>query len=323
MTQNAATTDGQVIRDAAEVGGPLSNVAEDACDGGVTSSCAVRGSVLGPNAWTREYFDLLLESVKDYAFLMIDTEGRLASWNVGAQAMFGYQGDEILGRPASLLFTAEDRALGLPEKELERAASEGRTDDQRWHLRKDGSRFWGDGVVRPVRDADGKLLGFFKVLRDNTDKKLMEDKLRYQLHVTSAIANSAAEALCMVDGEGHLTFMNPTAEEILGWKQEELLGQVLHDRVHYLKPDGPPYPISECPLHAVLSSGRTIRNREDMWIRKDGTFVPVSCSSGPIFSDGGVSGAVLAVHDITEHKRLADMLRERAQAWRARTRRFT
>src|SRR5687768_6956454 len=101
-----------------------------------------------------------IEDIRDYAIFMTDVTGTVTNWNVGAQHILGYAEDEILGKNASKFFTAEDRAKDVPAKELATAATEGRAEDERWHVRKDGSRFWASGVVTPVRDQGGELIGF-------------------------------------------------------------------------------------------------------------------------------------------------------------------
>jgi PAS domain S-box-containing protein len=126
---------------------------------------------------SEERLRLMIESVKDYAILSLDVEGRVASWNRGAQRLFGYAEAEIVGRSAALLFTPEDRAAGVPEQELAAARRAERAEDDRWHQRKDGSRFFATGSITPVRDDDGQLRGFTKVARDMTERKRAEEEL--------------------------------------------------------------------------------------------------------------------------------------------------
>jgi PAS domain S-box-containing protein len=174
---------------------------------------------------------------------------------------------------------------------------------------------WVQAIIYPVRDAAGEIREVVLMHEDISERKRVEENLHYQLNLTSAITKNTAEGLCLLDAEGRLTFMNPAAEAMLGWKEAELKGRVLHNAVHYLKPDGSPYPLSECPLREVLGAQATSMNREDVWIRKDGTMIPIFCSLSPIIVDGNVTGAVLAAHDITERKR--------AEARRARRARQT
>ena len=122
-----------------------------------------------------ERFVRLVEAAKDYAIFMVDAEGLVATWNEGAERIFGYEEEEIVGEDGSVLFTPEDRTSGRPEREMETARTEGRAEDERWHMRKDGSRFWASGFVRPVRDGQGDLRGFSKVARDLTEFKRAEE----------------------------------------------------------------------------------------------------------------------------------------------------
>src|SRR5918993_776475 len=126
---------------------------------------------------SEQRFERLVESAKDYAIFMTDADGRVSTWNEGAQRLFGYGEAEIVGEDASVLFTPEDRESGAPERELEKARNEGRAEDERWHVRKDGSRFWASGFVRPVLEAEDKLIGFSKVARDLTERKRAEKAL--------------------------------------------------------------------------------------------------------------------------------------------------
>jgi PAS domain S-box-containing protein len=124
---------------------------------------------------SEERFGRLVEAAKDYAIFMTDAEGRVGTWNEGAARLFGYEEGEIVGEDAALLFTPEDREDGRPERELRLAEEEGRAEDERWHLRKDGTRFWASGFVRPVLDGEGALLGFSKVARDLTELRRAEE----------------------------------------------------------------------------------------------------------------------------------------------------
>jgi len=126
---------------------------------------------------SEERFRRLVEAAKDYAIFMTDADGRVSTWNEGAQRLFGYGEAEIVGEDGAILFTPEDRESGAAERELEKARTEGRAEDERWHMRKDGSRFWASGFVRPALDEEDNLLGFSKVARDLTEHKRAEEAL--------------------------------------------------------------------------------------------------------------------------------------------------
>ncbi len=129
---------------------------------------SVRRHVEEQLRWTEESFRLMVESVSDYAIVMLDPEGRIVSWNTGAQRIKGYRADEIVGRHFSVFYLAEDVANGTPQGDLEEAASAGRFEDEGWRLRKDGSLFWANTVITAIRDQAGNLRGFAKLTRDLT-----------------------------------------------------------------------------------------------------------------------------------------------------------
>ena len=124
---------------------------------------------------SEERFRRLVEAAKDHAIYMTDADGRVSTWNEGAERLFGYEEAEIVGRDASVLFVPEDRESGAHEREQGKARTEGKAEDERWHLRKDGTRFWASGFVRPILDEEGDLLGFSKVARDLTELKRAEE----------------------------------------------------------------------------------------------------------------------------------------------------
>ena len=124
---------------------------------------------------SEELYCLMVENVKDYAMFLLDPSGGIASWNVGAQSILGYQAAEIIGQPFSRLFTSEDIQRGQPEHELQTAVTLGRAVEEGWHLRQDGTRFWGSGILMALIDEAGNLRGFAKVLRDLTERKLAEE----------------------------------------------------------------------------------------------------------------------------------------------------
>jgi two-component system, cell cycle sensor histidine kinase and response regulator CckA len=132
---------------------------------------------LGEAGWR-----LLVEQVKDYAIFMMDTAGRNASWNEGVARVLGFGESEFLGRSLREIFIPEDRAAGIPEQELATAAREGSANDDRWMMRKDGSRFWATGITTALRGDEGELLGFTKVLRDHTKEKRLDEERRTSEH---------------------------------------------------------------------------------------------------------------------------------------------
>ncbi|HMB42880.1 MAG TPA: diguanylate cyclase, partial [Luteimonas sp.] len=118
-----------------------------------------------------EFLQAIIDSPTRHGIIVTDLDGHILLWNRGAARIFGYRGDEIIGRDARILFPPDDVARGFPGKEMERAARQGCAGDFRWHVRKDGSLFWADGMLYPVRDRDHTQLGYIKILRDATEEK--------------------------------------------------------------------------------------------------------------------------------------------------------
>jgi two-component system CheB/CheR fusion protein len=126
---------------------------------------------------SEERLRLIVENARDYAIFSMDLQRRVTAWNSGAQQILGYSAEEILGRSADIIFVEEDRARGACERETETALRAGRAADERWHLRKDGTRFWGSGVMMPMQGPAGDKIGFVKIFRDNTAAKAREEEL--------------------------------------------------------------------------------------------------------------------------------------------------
>jgi diguanylate cyclase (GGDEF)-like protein/PAS domain S-box-containing protein len=133
-------------------------------------------------------------TVTDFGIMTLGLDSRITSWSAGAAALFGYTAEEIMGAPSASTFTPEDVAKNEPQKEIDTAARLSRAADYRWHLRKDGSRFWADGVLTPIRNAENELIGYLKILRDITERKLAEDEISRMATVDllTGLANRAA-----------------------------------------------------------------------------------------------------------------------------------
>ncbi len=133
-----------------------------------------------PLATSPELLRLLVENVRDYAIVLLDTEGTVLSWNPAAERLKGWRSDEIVGQSFARFYPEEDVRRGKPRRELDAAAGEGRFEDEGWRMRKDGSRFWANVVITPLRGTDGALRGFGKVTRDLSERKQAEDRIRKQ-----------------------------------------------------------------------------------------------------------------------------------------------
>jgi PAS domain S-box-containing protein len=136
-----------------------------------------------PNTTPRERFlEAILQSAIEYAIFSLDLDGLITSWNEGAIRVLGWTAEEAIGLPGSIIFTEEDKKVGAPQQEMTTALEEGGALDERWHLRKDGSRFWASGQLMALRSEDGRLEGYVKILRDRTDQRETEDRQRTLMH---------------------------------------------------------------------------------------------------------------------------------------------
>ncbi len=246
---------------------------------------------------TEDIYRKAIEEIRDYAIFLTDADGFVTTWNIGAQHILGYTEEEIVGRDAGKLFTLEDRGKLIPEKELATAAATGRAEDERWHVRRDGSRFWASGVVTSVRDHDGNLIGFVKVMRDMTERnKLTEERDRFFA--------LSMDMLSIVHLDGSFQRVNPAFQEVLGFSEEELLAMTLFDLVHPEDLD------STLKGYQKLAAGEPIQLMENRLRCKDATYKWVAWSYFPVPEDGVVFGVG---RDTTDVRRMADVLQLRAR----------
>lgn len=144
---------------------------------------------------TEERFRLLVEGARDYAIFLLDPDGRVASWNQGAERILGFTEKEALGMPVERMFSPEDVAAGVPGQELAQAREKGSAPDERWHVRKDGTRFWVSGHCVVLRNEDGAIRGYAKIMRDLTGWKLTEDELERRVQERTLELNEAVQEL--------------------------------------------------------------------------------------------------------------------------------
>ncbi|WP_210463887.1 PAS domain S-box protein [Rufibacter roseolus] len=143
-----------------------------------------------------------------------------------------------------------------------------------------------------------------------------ESALEKQLKITNTITDNATVAMFMMNDRGYCTFMNPAAEKMTGFTFAEVQDRPLHDIIHHHHPDGTPYPMADCPIDRALPTNNSIRAHQDVFIRKDGTFFPVSCAASPIFENGLPVATVIEVKDLTEEKAAEKALRDSEEKFR-------
>jgi len=244
-------------------------------------------------------YQLLVESVRDYAIFALDPKGMILSWNAGAERIKGYSADEIIGRHFSIFYTAEDLAARKPEMELVVAEREGRVEDEGWRVRKDGSRFWASVVITALRDPDGRLVGFAKVTRDLTARRQWEEALRESEERFRVLVRSVKDyGIFMLDPDGRVVSWNEGARRIKGYEAEEILGK------HFSAFYPPDVAASGHPTRELAMARRDGRYEEEGWrIRKDGSRFWASVVITPLFGEhGDLMGYAKVTRDLTERR---------------------
>ncbi|VVN10830.1 Sensor histidine kinase RcsC [Pseudomonas fluorescens] len=240
---------------------------------------------------------LLIDAVIDYAIYMLDPEGIITSWNAGAKRFKGCEEAEILGQHFSRFYTDEDRRTGLPQRALDTAIDEGRFEGEGWRVRKDGSHFWCHVVIDPIFSSTGELLGFAKITRDLTDRKMAEETLKQSEQQFRLLVQSVTDyAIYMLAPDGRLTNWNPGAQRIKGYRPEEVIGQ--HFSLFYTPEDRE----AGEPQRTLDSAVREGRFEHKGWrVRKDGTRFMAHVVVDPIWGETGtLLGFAKITRDITE-----------------------
>jgi PAS domain S-box-containing protein len=251
----------------------------------------------------------LVDAITDYAIYMLDTRGYVSSWNAGANRFKGYTEAEILGEHFSRFYTPEDQAAGVPARALGTAETEGRFEAEGWRVRKDGRRFWAHVVIDAIRDPHGQLIGFAKITRDLSERKIAEEVLKRSEEQFRLLVQGVTDyAIYMLDPEGHVSSWNAGAERIKGYLPDEIIGQ--HFSRFYTQEDR----ANGLPVTALAVAAKEGRFEKEGWrVRKDGTRFWANVIIDAIYSDDGtLIGFAKITRDVTE-KRQAQETLERAQ----------
>jgi PAS domain S-box-containing protein len=242
-------------------------------------------------------YELLIQAVVDYAIYMLDVEGRVASWNPGAERIKGYTAAEIIGQHFSRFYTEEERAAGMPDKVLRIAAETGRFSAEGWRRRKDGGHFWAMVVVDSIRQ-DGKLIGFAKITRDMTEQRAaqlaaLESERRFRLLVQGV----SDYAIYMLSPAGEVTNWNRGAERIKGYSASEIVGE------HFSRFYTPEDTASGLPEKALNIARQQGRYEAEGWRqRKDGSRFWAGVVIDAIYDDGKLVGFAKITRDLTERR---------------------
>ncbi|PAP77123.1 PAS domain S-box protein [Rubrivirga marina] len=268
---------------------------------------------------SEERFELFAENAREYAVIGMDAEGRITTWSPSAERILGWTRAEAVGRSGAIFFTEADREAGAVERERDQARRDGSALDERWHVRKDGSRFWGTGVMIALQDGD--LRGYAKVLRDNTQRRAAEDALRAsertaqaRLDELEAVYATAPVGLCVLDRDFRYVRINQHLAEINGLPVEAHLGRTIFEVVPDLADEaaGVLRQIFETgdPVLGIEITGETAAapGVERTWVEN---WLPLRDR------DGHVVGVNVVAEDVTERRRAEQELREAEGRFRA------
>ncbi len=249
----------------------------------------------------------ILDSILDYAIIVLDSDGNVTGWNAGARRLKGYEAGEIVGRHFSVFYPADAAADKRPARELAIAASAGSFEDEGWRVRRDGTRFWANVVISAIRDPDGSLIGFSKVTRDLTARREIDERLRRSQERLTRVVEATPNAIVMIDARGTIEMINTQAETLFGYGRAELLGR----SIDLLVPDRyrAGHPGLRGQFFGMPRSRPMGKGRDLFALRKDGTEFPVEIGLNPIETEDGTK-VLSAIVDLTTRKKLDERFRQ-------------
>lgn len=256
-------------------------------------------------------YRMLIDAISDYAIYMLDPDGIITSWNLGARRFKGYDEHEILGQHFSRFYLEEDRAAGIPQFALETAAREGKFESEGWRVRKDGSKFWAFVVIDPIRGSRGEIIGFAKITRDLTERRLAEERLRQSEEEFRILVQGVVDyAIFLLKPDGTVASWNAGAQRIKGYLPHEIIGQ--HFSRFYSAEDQN----EGLPRKALEIATQTGRTEKEGWrVRKDGSRFWAHVVIDAIRNaDGTLLGFAKITRDITERRKAEEELERTREA---------
>ncbi len=241
-----------------------------------------------------------LLDLADAAVIQTDLDRRVLTWSEGAERMYGWSAEEAVGRTTVELLKPQD----LPgEGRIEGLIARGSWQGELGLSRKDGTTVDSYFRMRVVHDEDGHAVSLVGVAVDVSAHNQARRDLEAVNAYLRAVTDSMGEAMFTLDQAGRTVYLNPAAERLLGWSNEEALGRSMHHLSHAPHPDGTPFPSEECPIAGARTSGQVVRVADDVFRRKDGTLIPVRYTASPFTTGDGAEGCVVLLTDISELKR--------------------
>jgi len=261
---------------------------------------------------TEELFHIQMACVKDYAIFMLDSGGKVLSWNAGAERLTGYRAEEIVDRDYACFYPQPEEGARTPAQVLQAAAANGQAESVGWRLRRDGSRYWADEIVTALRDGGSELRGYSSVTRDISDRKRAEDAQRLSEARYRALYDDNPTMIITIDHEFTMLSVNPMCQTQLGYTPEELEGQPVLKLFH--QEDGPA--VTE-QLQMCFQNPNKVFCRQFRKVSKKGSVLWVEETAHAVYDTNSSLNVLVVCHDITERKRTEEALRlseERFQA---------
>jgi PAS domain S-box-containing protein len=258
-------------------------------------------------------FRIFVDSVRDYALVMLDPEGYVVSWNSGAAAIMGYNADEIIGKRFTRFYPQDTVDSGHPDHELVIARESGRFEDEGWRIRKDGRRFWANVIITSLRNAAGELIGFAKVTRDLTERRKAEEQLRLnEMRFRTLVQGVRDYAIFMLNPDGTVATWNEGAQRIKGYTAADIIGS--HFSRFYPR-DAIERRFPDYELATATTEGRF---EDEGWrVRKDGSLFWANVVITAVRDDAGrLIGFSKITRDLTERRRHENILRASEERFR-------
>lgn len=274
--------------------------------GRMTPAVAAEEPVGPSSATTAEELSLLIDGAITYAIYMLDPQGRVTIWNRGAERIKGWTEREVIGRDFALFYPPDDVAAGKPAHDLARASAHGRFEEESWRIRKDGSEFLADVTITALRDEEGGLRGYGKVIRDITDKKAAEAAVARREDHLRSILTTVPDGMIVITEAGIISLFSATAEALFGYEQVDVLGRHVSMLLPETQVDEPgTLPLSRLAhVHLLAVEGRAERG-----LCRDGGTFPLELTVGAA-SVGGERILTLFVRDLTRRQETERRVRE-------------
>jgi formate hydrogenlyase transcriptional activator len=253
-------------------------------------------------------FRSLVEHVKEYAIFMIDPQGRVSTWNSGAERIKGYRREEIIGQHFRKFYTPEDIEQGKPDCELRTAAEQGQAIDEGWRVRRDGSRFWANVTITALRGKNGEVTGFAKITRDFTERHQLEQALQDSENRFHSLFEFSPDAIVVTDAQGKIAEVNAQVERFFGYERAELLGNGIEILVpERFRQAHPRYreDYASRPRRRPMGAGLELYAR-----RKNGTEFPVDIMLSPIETAHG-EVVLSVIRDLSEKRKAEEEIQRR------------